>query len=256
MATKTKKSPTIDDLRKALPQRERRDVPSPISLRAVAGEPRIAMSIPFNTPSLDMGFTEIIAPGAFARSIKNGQRAKHNGDIVALWNHDSSMVLGRQTNGTLDLAESDTGLEAEVTLAPDQIGWHRDALASIARRDVVGSSFGFETVKDEWDYAEDGSATRTLIEAKLFDVSPVTYPAYPDSNSEQRSVLDAVMVQHRVDVRELAALLNAAEGGTVPQDKAEALRAWIARLTGFVPAPAAPPVDWRGRLALRERAMR
>jgi HK97 family phage prohead protease len=257
------KPKTIDEIRKSLPSRERRDIPGHVEVREDGDEPTIGIFIPFNSRSVELyGFTEIIAPGAFTRTIANGRKAKRGGDIKALWQHNSSDVLGRQANRTLDLVETDKGLEAEVIVAPDKIRWHGDALASIQRGDVDGSSFGFETVKDEWEYSEDGSATRTLVECKLFEVSPVTFPAYPGSESEKRSVLDAVMVRHGIDTRALAALLEEATDGLVPAAKAEGLQTWITRLQGFLPSPVeptvtveAPGVDWNRKLDLRMRGL-
>src|SRR3990172_8836299 len=111
---------TLDQLRKKLPERERRYMPAAegasVELRAEGDAPKIGMFVPFNSHSVDLfGFTEEIAPGAFVRSIENGARAKSrgNGDILALWNHDPLWVLGRQANKTLELRESKDGLEGE-----------------------------------------------------------------------------------------------------------------------------------------------
>jgi HK97 family phage prohead protease len=126
----------------------------------------------FNRPSEDLGgFVELIQPGAFAETIKTA-------DIRALWQHDPAIVLGRTKNGTLRLEEDAVGLRIEID-APDTQGG-RDAVASIQRGDVDQMSFGFEVVREAWE--QGAPVKRTLVELKLFDVSPVTFPAYPQTS--------------------------------------------------------------------------
>lgn len=127
-----------------------------------------------------MGFREKIAPGAFAASLERGD------DVRALWNHNDDYVLGRTASGTLRLAEDDIGLKYEID--PPDTQWARDRIESIKRGDVNQSSFGFVVVTDDVT-REDGNEIRTLLEVDLFDVSPVTYPAYPQTESEIRSFL-------------------------------------------------------------------
>lgn len=250
--------PNIDDIRKKIPERERRVIPTElgtVELRKDAGPPKIAMFVPYNKRSVEiMGFTEIIAPGFFTRSVKNGRTAKRNNDIVALWQHDPSWVLGRQANDTLTFDDSEKGMNALVELdAEDPM--HRHFARRVERRDVTGTSFGFTTIKDEWEFDDDGNATRTLVEGKIFDFSPVTYPAYPDSDSEarERRSVDVAAVRMGLDVAALAGIIAGAHGGKVAQEAAAELRSWVAKLTGMIPEPPVPPVDWAARLALRER---
>ena len=136
----------------------------------------------FNKLSEDLGgFREKIAPGAFARSIKDGD------DIRALVDHDSSRLLGRTKANTLTISEDKTGLRAAITPPDTQVG--RDIITSIERGDVDGMSFGFITRSDSWQMVEE-EEIRTLEDVKLLDVSPVTFPAYPDTSVAVRS-LDA-----------------------------------------------------------------
>lgn len=138
----------------------------------------------FDSLSEDLGgFRERIAPGAFAQTIKTG-------DIRALWNHDSNIVLGRNKAGTLRLAEDLAGLAYEVDAPQTQLV--RDmVLAPIERGDVSQCSFGFITLNDKWAKM-DGEWVRTLLECELFDVSPVTYPAYPSTDVADRSLEAAI----------------------------------------------------------------
>jgi uncharacterized protein len=125
------------------------------------------------------GFREKVEPGAFADTIK-----EH--DIRALFNHDSAFVLGRNVAGTLRLKEDKAGLAIEID-PPDTQG-ARDLLTSIERGDVSQMSFGFRTLNDKWEETADGDLIHTLLSVRLFDVSPVTYPAYPDTDVAVRSL--------------------------------------------------------------------
>ena len=125
------------------------------------------------------GFREVIKKGAFKRSIREGA------DVRALVDHDPSKILGRTTSGTLKLKEDEAGLLATITPPDTSVG--RDIVESIRRGDVSQMSFAFATVKDQWEFDQDGPDTRTLIDVDLFDVSAVTYPAYPDTSIAVRS---------------------------------------------------------------------
>jgi len=154
----------------------------PVELRASKEDEKlVGHSAVFEQLSEDLGgFREKIRAGAFAESI--GQD-----DIRALFNHDSNFVLGRNKNKTLELEEDDTGLK--VSIQPPDTQWARDLMFSVARGDINQMSFAFETLIDEWD--ESGVIPiRTLVRAKLYDVSVVTYPAYPQTSVGVRSPED------------------------------------------------------------------
>lgn len=121
-------------------------------------------------------FKERVKKGAFAKTIKEA-------DIRALWNHNENYVLGRNKSGSLKLREDDTGLAVEIDPIPAQ--WADDLLKSMRRGDVNQMSFGFMVNKQDIDYERD---ERTLIDVSLFDVSVVTYPAYPTTTAQVRSM--------------------------------------------------------------------
>ena len=126
-------------------------------------------SEPMWTPWGDL--VEIIRDGAFDHAIATEQ------DVRALWNHDPAEPLGRTAAGTLKLSVNKTGLRYVVDL-PDT-GRARDLVQWVERGDVSGSSFGFRVRPDGEAYEEKGSRViRELTSVDLFDVSPVTYPAY------------------------------------------------------------------------------
>lgn len=135
----------------------------------------------FNQYSESNGnWTEIIRPGAFSKSIKDK-------DVRALWNHDDSEVLGRTGNGTLKLSEDAHGLAIEID--PPKTATAQDRVELIRRGDVNQMSIGFITTKDLWTTkGKDGMDTRDLLEIDLWEVSPVTFPAYPQTSIALRSM--------------------------------------------------------------------
>lgn len=162
---------------------ERRYIPI-CDLRTVGeGEEKkiVGYAAVFNRLSEDLGgFREKIAPGAFRSAIKTS-------DTRALWNHDSNYVLGRKSAGTLSLREDKEGLKVEI--APPDTTWARDLMISIDRGDVSQMSFGFRLEKDSWEEKEGQPPIRTLEKIReLPDVSPVTYPAYPETQVALRSL--------------------------------------------------------------------
>ncbi len=143
----------------------------------------------FNQLSEDLGgFREQIAPGAFAEAIKTD-------DVRALYNHNPDHIIGRNMAGTLTLAEDALGLAIEIDPPDTQVA--RDLLVSLERGDVNQMSFGFSVWEGGQNWSMDGeSKIRTLTRVHLYDVSPVTFPAYPQTD---------------VAVRELRAWIAAAQ---------------------------------------------
>lgn len=134
----------------------------------------------FNKDSLPLGwgsFIERIAPGAFKDVL-----ASDDLDVRALINHDPNQVIGRSTAGTLDLSEDKRGLQVSITPPDTQIA--RDLVVSIERGDIDQMSFAFRVGEETWNFSDDEAELdkRTITQvAELLDVSPVTYPAYPDT---------------------------------------------------------------------------
>ena len=121
--------------------------------------------------------SESIAPGAFDRSI--------SGDIRALVNHDTSLVLGRTSANTLELRQDSHGLWGKVTVNPNDT----DAMnlyERVKRGDVSGCSIGFEIRKEDTEISEDGSIHWTIRDVDLHEVSCCTFPAYETTNISAR----------------------------------------------------------------------
>jgi HK97 family phage prohead protease len=130
-------------------------------------------------------FRERIEPGAFARAIKEKQ------DVRALFNHNADYVLGRTTAKTLALQEDKRGLWMEVD--PPNTQFAHDLMESIRRGDISEMSFAFIVPGrdgEEWDESETKNGKlplRIIRDVDLFDVSPVTYPAYEGTSVGLRS---------------------------------------------------------------------
>lgn len=120
-------------------------------------------------------------PGCFDQSV--GQD-----DIRVLFNHDPSLILGRTRAETATVRSTDRGLEYSVKLADTSIG--RDVREHASRGDISGSSCGWFVEEEEW--VTDGERNiRNLHRLRLFDVSPVTFPAYEDTSVSTRDALQS-----------------------------------------------------------------
>lgn len=120
---------------------------------------------------------ETIEPGAFERQT--------NGDIRALTNHDSTLVLGRTTAGTLELREDEKGLWGRVTINQNDRA-AMDLYERVKRGDVSQCSFGFDILDQEVEYPETGPTVWHIRKVKLYEVSVVTFPAYEETSVEAR----------------------------------------------------------------------
>lgn len=164
-------------------EKERRFIPAGAEVRVTddGGKKGIrGMAALTNSLSRDLGgFVERIAPGAFDEALERS-------DVRALFNHDPNMILGR-SGATLTLRATDEGLEYEI---PDLPKSRADVLEAIERGDVTGNSFAFTVAEDgdTWE-KQDDQVVRTITRfAELFDVGPVTYPAYPETTVSARSL--------------------------------------------------------------------
>lgn len=124
------------------------------------------------------GMSESIAPGAFTNSLAN--------DVRALTNHDTTLVLGRTKNHTLELREDTHGLWGHIDINPNDA----DAMnlyERVKRGDVDQCSFGFDIRSEDTDIREDGSVHWTIKDVELYEVSCCTFPAYEETNISARS---------------------------------------------------------------------
>lgn len=182
-------------------------------------------------------YLEEVAPGAFRKTIK-----QH--DVRALFNHDPNFILGRNTAGTLTLAEDDKGLAYDI-LAPETDTVRDLVIAPMRRGDVTQSSFGFEVTRQKIvDNKDERFTLRTIQEVKLWDVSPVTFPASPTTDSKVR----AALAEDGLDLELMAtAILRRRAGMTLERGDHDILRSAIdalqAHLTSTSEAEAAHHLD-------------
>lgn len=144
-----------------------------------------------STYEIGPGMSESIAPGAFSNTL--------GGDIRALINHDTTLVLGRTKAHTLELREDSHGLWGSITINPKDV----DAMnlyERVKRGDVDQCSIGFFIVSEETDFREDGSVHWTITEIELFEVSCCTFPAYEETNIAARSSEKANMEKRNLEV--------------------------------------------------------
>ena len=171
----------------------------------ITGRPAV-----YNSLSQDLGgFKEVLLPGCFDDSLSDQE-------LYAAWNHDDSQIIGRVSAGTLEVDSDRIGLTMRCTLPNSPLG--QNVYESIRRGDVKQMSFGMVVIEDRWDIASDNSGQqrferRSISKANLFEVSPVTSPAYTASSVSARSLfpdgqptsrVERVEVSVEVDERSLA----------------------------------------------------
>ena len=133
------------------------------------------------------GMTESVDRHAFDDTI--------NGDVRALIDHDTRLVLGRTSAHTLDLQVDEHGLWGRVTVNPND----SDAMnlySRVQRGDVDQCSFGFEILDESTEISENGDIHWTLNKVKLYEVSVCTFPAY-EATSVSARAKDAECIRAR-----------------------------------------------------------
>ena len=136
------------------------------------------------------GAVEQVAPGAFRETL--------GGDIRALANHDTRLVLGRTTTGTLTLREDDKGLFGTIKMN-EQDSDAMNLYARVQRGDVSQCSFGFDILDEEFTERSDGSVLWTIRKVRLYEVSVVTFPAYVETAVSARKAEVDTIRRRRLD---------------------------------------------------------
>ena len=161
--------------------RELRSIPVEFNTRETEEELIIDAYFAVYNSNYDIapGMSESIAPGAFTRSLNNQ-------DIRALINHDTTLVLGRTSNHTLELRDDSHGLFGSITINRND----SDAMniyARVKRGDVSGCSIGFNIINEDSDIRSDGSVHWTIRDVDLMECSLCTFPAYLETNATTRA---------------------------------------------------------------------
>ena len=174
------------------------------------GENRTAhIRIPYNQRSEWMGFYEILDPSVFKKTLQE------NNSIRVLVEHDDRLLVARSDNGSLRITNTPDALEADFDIPETTVG--NDLLVEIKSGLILGASFGFIVMKDDYKFV-DGDEVRVVYEAKLLELSCVrSIPAYSGTSVSVRS------------------LSSAFEGKEVDEAGQEAIRAEIEKLSALLP---------------------
>lgn len=139
---------------------------------------------------LGNGMSESIAPGAFSSTL--------SGDIRALVNHDTTLVLGRTSAHTLEVRQDEHGLWGKIRINPND----QDAMnlyARVKRGDVSQCSIGFNICSEETDFRDDGTIHWTITDIELFEVTCCTFPAYQSTAIAARAEDKAELEKRKLE---------------------------------------------------------
>ena len=130
-------------------------------------------------------YFERIMPGAFDRAMREKD------DVRGLFNHDPNQILGRSSAGTMTLTVDGRGLQYHIDAGDTTVA--RDVTQHLKRKDVTGSSFSFTPTEEHWikqGEGKDKRFIREIVSVRLYDVGPVTFPAYEATTSAARAAGD------------------------------------------------------------------
>jgi len=140
-------------------------------------------AVVFDTETIvaDM-FREVIRPGAFTKTLNEFNQ-------VMLWNHNTDKPLARKSAGTLRLNQTESGVDVSADM-PDST-WGNDAYTAVKRGDVNGMSFAMDVLQQRWNRSKEGELPlREILEVRMYEVSPVTFPQYETTTVEARAILE------------------------------------------------------------------
>ena len=205
-----------------------------VEVRSGEGEPSVIVghAAVYNRWSEDLGgFKERVLPGAFTKTLVGG-------DVRALFNHDPNFLLGRTKSGTLTVSDEAKGLHFEAT-PPDTQTIRDLVLEPMRRGDVDQCSFSFSVPAggDVWREAKQpgGLYERDLLEVRLYEVSPVTFPAYLQTDVAVRSLL----ADTGIDLGALTAfLVRNGRGLPMSESDVDLVSGSIAVLRSYLPSEA------------------
>lgn len=164
---------------------------SDVSFSMSGDKPRIdARAILFDSWSVDLGgFRERMLPGSVTL----------DSDLVALFDHDTSMVLGRVSAGTMDVRSDMAGV-AFTAYLPDTT-WAKDLKVSMERGDIKGCSYRMMVEEDKWYVDMNGQVCRDVIKASVSELTVTSMPAYPETTAEARSHVASLVKNVKAEER-------------------------------------------------------
>lgn len=139
----------------------------------------------FDSPTMIGNIQEVIRKGAFIRSLASQDAPK----IKAIYEHDTSQLLGRLGSNTLRLSEDEKGLKFELDLPNTTLG--NDVAELVKRGDLSGCSFGFIVRSENWT-----DAGRELLDVDLFEITLTSDPAYEATSVDLRSKHKMIKLTH------------------------------------------------------------
>lgn len=154
----------------------------------------------FNKDSQDFGgWVERIAPDSFTEVL--------NDDAVALFNHEDNLILGRN-KVNVTITQDAIGLKYSIKLPDTTLA--KDIRQLVKDKIIHQSSFAFTVSTQEWEHNKDKPSVRTIKKIKrLYDVSPVTRPAYIDSTVAARAFSEEKKPEtYPIDTMELKLIIN------------------------------------------------
>ena len=172
-------------------QLEKRFIQSTLSVRSVEEGGTTAriiegLAIPFGKPSLPLSddkefeFVEYINEAAFDKVLSDAGL-----EVMLLYSHDWDAPLARRSAKRLEIKKTPEGI-AFTAILPDTTR-AQDLIKDIEAGNIQGNSFGFFPTRERWFVDENGVNTREILEAELYEISPVVMPAYPDTTLAKRS---------------------------------------------------------------------
>jgi hypothetical protein len=165
--------------------------------KAADGTRTLTGLIPYNFQSADLGgWKEMIAPGTFAGALDP------KADVLCLRDHKVALLMGRTKSKTLALTDSTEGLCFACKLPNTTQA--TDLAESVDRGDLDANSFGFICKEDKWTSDASGNILRTLIAVDLVEISPCSFPAYPSSQVDVRTMPIEIrsMIEKRSDAKD------------------------------------------------------
>lgn len=191
-------------------KKKEREIRSNVELRAIESENSNSIRgfIPYNSNSEGLPWIERLARGCFTKTLQESR------DILGLYDHTAGNLLARTSNGSLRFNDTDAGLEFEIDLPDTQLG--KDTYSMVRSGLLSSCSFGFSAVREDWLY-ENNEEVRVILEARLWEVSIVAQPAYPQTNVSARS------------------LSSFFEGKELTEDEQNSVKAEIEKLSALLP---------------------
>lgn len=155
-------------------------------------KPRIdGRAILFDSWSADLGgFRERMLPGSVTLEP----------DLLALFDHDTSKVLGRTSAGTMEVRSDSRGVA--FTAYPPETTWANDLKVSMTRGDIKGCSYRMLVEEDKWYMDMNGQVCRDVLKATVSELTVTSMPAYPETTAEARSRASAILKEATMNKKE------------------------------------------------------